>query len=99
MLPGGSDGAQVTVNGVYPAFLETGEVKIQPLVPTGQFDQGLRPYTGQVSFWAIPWIPLIVVILIVLIPFGLWYRRRRRKRAGSKVPGGQPSAVISGGTA
>lgn len=99
MLPGGSDGAQVTVNGVYPAFLETGEVKIQPLVPTGQFDQGLRPYTGQVSFWAIPWIPLIVVILIVLIPFALWYRRRRRKRAGSKVHGGQPSAVISGGTA
>jgi hypothetical protein len=99
MLPGGSDGAQVTVNGVYPAFLETGKVKIQPLVPTGQFDQGLTPYVGEVSFWAIPWVPLIVVILVVLIPFGLWYRRRRRRRAGSKAPAAKPSAVISGGTA
>jgi len=98
MLPGGSDNAQVIVDGVYPGFLETGQVKVEPLVPTGQYDLGLRPYTGQVSFWAVPWIPLIVVILIVLIPFGLWYRRRRR-RSGSKVRGGQPSAVISGGTA
>jgi len=99
MLPGGSDGAKVTVDGVYPGFLETGKVNIQPLVPTGQFDQGLRAYSGQVSFWAVPWIPLLIVILIVLIPFGLWYRRRRRRRAASSVGASQRSPVISGGTA
>jgi hypothetical protein len=99
MLPGGSDGASVTVDGVYPGFLETGKVNIQPLVPTGQFDQGLRAYSGQVSFWAVPWIPLLIVILIVLIPFGLWYRRRRRRRAASSVGAGQRSPAISGGTA
>jgi hypothetical protein len=99
MLPGGSDGARVVVDGVYPGFLETGKVNIQPLVPTGQFDKGLGTFSGQVSFWAVPWIPLIVVILIVLLPFGLWYRRRRRRRAGSAVSAGQRSAVISGGTA
>ena len=99
MLPGGSDAAHVTVDGVYPAFLETGKVTIRPLVPTGQFDQGLTPYSGQVSFWAVPWILLIVVILLVLLPFGLWYRRRRRRRARSQVSPGRASPAISGGTA
>jgi hypothetical protein len=99
MLPGGTDAASVKVDGVYPGFLETGKVNIKPLVPVGQFDQGLKPYSGEVSFWAVPWVPVIIVILIVLIPSGLWYRRRRRRRAGSKAPAGQPSAVISGGTA
>ena len=98
MLPGGSDSAQVTVDGVYPRFLETGKVTIRPLVPTGQFDPGLQPFSGQVSFWAIPWIALVIVILVVLTPFALWYRRRRR-RARSQVRPGQATPVISGGTA
>jgi WxL interacting protein linking bacterial and host surfaces len=85
MLPGGSTTEAITVRGVYPELLMHGDVTITPLIITGQDDPGLRTYSGSVTFWAVPWIPLAIVILIVLlIGAYIWRRRRRRHPA----PGG-----------
>ncbi|HEY4004472.1 MAG TPA: hypothetical protein VGM60_04695, partial [Pseudonocardia sp.] len=87
MLPGGSDSARVTVNGVYPEFLMNAKVTVTPTIVTGQYDPGLKTYSGQVSFIAIPWIPLaIVIVLLLIVAAWLW---RRRRRPAPSAPGGR----------
>ncbi len=93
MLPGGSDGGRVTVTGVYPEFLMTAKVSVDPTVVTGQLDQGLTTYSAQVSFWSVPWILLIIVILLVLLAVGIWLLRRRRRRPPAATP---PAPAMAG---
>jgi hypothetical protein len=99
MLPGGSDSARVTVNGVYPEVLMNAKVTVVPTVVTGQYDLGLKTYSGQVSFIAIPWIPLAVLILLVLLGVWTWWRRRHRRHraAAAKPEGRSPVGSSSGG--
>jgi hypothetical protein len=88
LLPGESDAVHVTIPGVYPEFLMSARASIAPLVVTGQYDQGLTTYTGQVGFSALPRIPLAILILIAAVA-ALWIWRRRRRRtwaAGAKPP-------------
>ncbi len=86
LLPGGSDSERVQVKGVYPEIHLQGKVSIAPLVVQGQFDQGLSTYSAQVGFWAIPWIALAILILLIALFVGIWLRRRRWSRAALAEP-------------
>jgi hypothetical protein len=83
LLPGGSDHVSATVDGVYPEFWMTAKVTVNPLVLAGQLDQGLTNFTGQAGFFAVPWIPFGIVILLVAGVIAVWLRRRRRSGAAS----------------
>jgi len=87
LLPGGSDSATVQVPGVYAEFLMTGKVSIVPTVVTGQYDPGLTDFSAQTTFWAVPWVPVGLVIALAAAA-GLWYWRRRRRRTGAAKTGG-----------
>jgi hypothetical protein len=78
MIPGGTDPAKVTIPGVYPELLMHAKINIAPLAVTGQYDQDLTTYTRQADYWAWPRIPLLILIFLILLGAGLWYRRRRR---------------------
>lgn len=98
MIPGGTDAAKVTVPGVYPELLMHAKVDISPLAVTGQYDQGLTNYTRQANYWAWPRIPLLIVIFLILLSVGLWYRRRRRHhKAAASGQARVPAASTAGG--
>jgi hypothetical protein len=90
LLPGGAIPERVQVNGVYPEIYMQGNVSVAPLVVQGQVDQGLAIYRGQVGFWAIPWIALVIFVLLVLLITGTWLRRRRLNRAAPAAEQGAP---------
>jgi hypothetical protein len=87
MLPGASVPERVQISGVYPEFVMSARISVAPLVVTGQFDQGLMTYTGQVGFWAVPWILVIIIVVLVLLAVGIWLRRRSRRSAGPAAQG------------
>jgi hypothetical protein len=78
MLPGGSDTATVTVPGVFPEFDMTAKITIKPLVASGQYDPGLTTFPAQVSFWAVPWTLIAIVIAVLAAGTLILVRRRRR---------------------
>lgn len=83
LLPGGSDHVSATVDGVYPEFWMTAKVNIDPLVLTGQLDQGLTNFSGQAGFFAVPWVPFGIIILLVAGVIAVWLRRRRGRGSAS----------------
>jgi hypothetical protein len=96
MIPGGTDAAKVTVPGVYPELLMHAKVDIAPIAVTGEYDQGLTTYTRQADYWAWPRIPLLILIFLILLGVGLWYRRRRRH---NKVAAARQDPVPAASTA
>ena len=90
MLPGGSAAEAVTVRGVYPELLMHADITIRPLAVAGQVDPGLTNYSMAAGFWAVPWIPLAVLILIALGVVAFIFRRRFRRRGPTAVKGPEP---------
>lgn len=93
LLPGGSDHFSVTVNGVYPEFWMTAKVTIDPLIVTGQYDPGITNYFGQAGFFAIPWIPFGILIIVVAGAVATWLSRRRRRRTVA-LPPARPRELV-----
>jgi len=94
LLPGGSDHISATVNGVYPEFWMTAKVTIDPLVVTGQYDPGITNYLGQAGFFAIPWIPFGIFVIVVVGAVATWLRRRRRRRGAVALPPARPRELV-----
>jgi hypothetical protein len=90
MLPGGSDAQSLTVRGVYPELLMHADVTIAPLAVSGEVDPGLTNYSTSAGFWAIPWIPLAVLILIAAGVVAFIFRRRFRRRPPAVEKGPEP---------
>jgi hypothetical protein len=91
LLPGESWKMSVPVAGVFPAFLLTGTVAIDPaLAPelAGQpgSDTGLGPVQVTADGWAVPWALIVLVLVVAAIVVGgiLFLRRRRRVRKTSE---------------
>ena len=89
LLPGGSVTESVPVHGVLPEFLMSARVAVTPLVPKGDVDPGLTATSGSKHFWAVPWLLLGIIALLLLG----WRQLRRRKRPsagrhGTKSGGG-----------
>jgi hypothetical protein len=81
LLPGASVPEHVQISGVYPEYLMNAEVSIAPRAVQGQLDEGLETYRGQAGFLAVPWIPTIVVLLLIALAVLIWLRRRVRRMA------------------
>lgn len=83
LLPGNQITVTAEVPDVIPAVLPTANVRIEPASPPGDIDPALPPTGADDSFWAVPWILLGIVALIVLLV--LFRRGRRRRAARSRV--------------
>jgi hypothetical protein len=84
LLPGGSYSVTVHVPDVFPELRMTAKVLVTPVALPGNVDPGLQLVTASVSFWAIPWI-LIGIILLILL-FLIWRVRRWRLARGATSP-------------
>jgi len=87
LIPGTSRTTAVTVGGLWPLGPVTSEVVVTPtLVETDGAAGGavdvpagdLRPVTVTVTTWAIPWVHLVLVAVVVLVVLGVRDNRRRR---------------------
>ncbi len=85
LLPGSSVTIHATVRGVFPAFHDTAKVSITPEAPVGAVDPGLKRFSKSTSVWAAPWT--LIVLIVVLVPLGTWYLRRRIAPGGSHSGG------------
>jgi Bacterial protein of unknown function (DUF916) len=77
LLPGYSVKQSVTVPKIVAQFWMTAHVSIRPLVLPGTVQNVPDAYEANTHFWAIPWLLIAIIVLLV----GAWlYRRRRRNR-------------------
>ncbi len=91
LLPGNQIDVRVVVGHVVPEISTTASVRLTPLVLPGDTVPGLHTWSASTHFWAVPWIVLAVLALIVAGGFWWWWRRRRHERAGS-TPATPPTA-------
>jgi hypothetical protein len=84
LLPGGSENVSVVVHGVWPTVLVRPHVTVTPSAFPGDVDPSLKKLTAGTWTWAVPWLLLAIVVLVVSV---LWwrYRRNRQLRAPSPV--------------
>jgi hypothetical protein len=80
LLPGATARVSVVVRHVWPELYLHARVTVTPLGLTGAADPGLRPITTTTGMWAIPWMLVLVVALLVA---AVWLVNRWRKRPGS----------------
>jgi hypothetical protein len=81
LLPGFSVKETAKVSGVYPELHETGHVSVARLIIPGSVEPPSGPSKGSASFWAVPWI-VLGVIVIILGGAITWILRRRRGPKG-----------------
>ena len=90
LLPGSSLTESIPISGVIPEFRDRGQVSISALVIPGTVQSASGPYRASVSFWAIPWTLIAIVLAVILVAIGL-LRRWRRRRSGPAVSPEKPS--------
>jgi hypothetical protein len=84
LLPGSFIDVTQVIKGVTPGYKVNIKVTLTPVVPLGQSDPSAGPFTASTSIWAITWLPVtaIGVLLLLGLGFGLWrWRLRRRTKA------------------
>ena len=65
LLPGSSVSYSAHLTGVLPTFRVTGVVTLEPFSRAGDLDPAPQPATGSSSVWAIPWLWLVALALVV----------------------------------
>ena len=91
LLPGFSVQQRVVIPGVFPELIMTGHVKISPLVIPGSIQPPSGPFFGTVHFWAIPWVLLAIVVVVIAFIAYLLARRRlghQRRPSSPEAPKG-----------
>jgi hypothetical protein len=77
LLPGGSFVVTAHLPDVFPELRMTANVQVTPVGLASDADPGLSVVTASTHVWAIPW--LVIGVLILLLLLGIWrYRRWRR---------------------
>jgi hypothetical protein len=81
LLPGAHFPVKVRVSNVYPEVLDSAKVRIVPEGLQGDVNPGVHVTSASVHVWAIPWLLLIVILLVIgYVAYRIGRRRRRRKR-------------------
>ena len=81
LLPKSSIRMSVRIPDVLPQFHLTARVTLYPLVVPGDADPGTpKQITASAGFWAVPWVLIGVLVVLLAAGFGLWLWRRRRAR-------------------
>lgn len=82
LFPGGAASFTVPVDGVYPQFRMTVRVTLKPLTVLGDVDANLPPkFDASTSFWAVPWVLLVITLVLIAAAVSYIVRRRRRRKA------------------
>jgi hypothetical protein len=81
LLPGGSFVVTTHLPDVFPEIRMTAKVVVTPVALPGDVDTGLQNATASVHFWAIPWILLGIILLLIL--FLIWRVRRWWRSRGA----------------
>ncbi|WP_338185727.1 hypothetical protein [Jatrophihabitans sp.] len=95
LLPGNSALQRAVVTGVFPEFRETAKVTLHPLPQVGAVDAPLRSVSSSTGTWAVPW--LLIILVVIVLSAGYWYLRRRLS-AGGTHSAKRPAAVAKGGS-
>jgi hypothetical protein len=93
ILPGQEVTYSAHLEGVYPAGPLTVTVALQPYAdPEQPVGQAIPSFSGDATIWAIPWLVLLVIVLILggLAFLVLWMVRRRRGPDGARPVGPAP---------
>jgi Bacterial protein of unknown function (DUF916) len=96
LLPGGSMPVTVKVGDAWPQVLVKGRASVTPLSAPGAVNPPLRQASASVTFWAMPWTLIAIIIVIGLLLAGWIWRRRRVTPLGPPPPGqlvGEPLPV------
>ena len=98
LLPGYSVRQRISIAGIIPEVRDTAHVSVSPLYIPGSVQPASGPFTASVSFWAVPWPDLLIIVGLLLVIVALLDRRRRGRRS-PKRPGphkpGEPSESSS----
>lgn len=87
LLPGESWPVSVSVPGVVPAFrVDADAVLVAELPEVAGATPGVAPVEARTSGWAVPWLPLALLVLLAVTVLVLVRRRRsRRLREDARV--------------
>jgi hypothetical protein len=93
LLPGGEVHLSTTVSRVWPLVIGTVTVSATGLAPAGGEDPGVGTVHAQARFWAIPWVALeVLALLLALAAYRIVRKRRRRLARAGRAPSGRRTA-------
>ena len=99
LFPGGRELVTVEIGGILPTVLGKAKVVVTPRLFTDQPQQSVVPVTASTRFYAVPWLLLaILALLVVALIVRRWLRKRRpvgAHEAGRGAAGRDP-ALSSG---
>jgi hypothetical protein len=95
LIPGGSVAEAMQFKDVLPAFLLSAGVTLHPFDPVAPHHPRLPAEHASTSFWAIPWVLVLLIAAILAFTYWRWKRRRdqRSKPAPAPSPKGEPVSV------
>ena len=93
LLPGSSVSYSAHFTGVLPTIRVTSVVSLDPVSRSGALDPAPAKASASSSVWAIPWV--LLVVMAVLVGLIVWRRRMARRKARSVPPMGGAAAVSS----
>jgi Bacterial protein of unknown function (DUF916) len=95
LLPGQHVEYHATIDGVFPAGPLTVTVDLKPFAdPEQPVGQTIGDFSGSATVWAVPW--LLLLLIVVLLGFGfaaVWTIRRRRRGDGARPDRTPPSST------
>ncbi len=89
LLPGNSVPVTATFDRVWPQVWMSGQVELSPQDAIGENPIAYPSVIATVSFWAIPWVWIAIVVLIALLVALAWRRRRSKRLDPGSVDGSQ----------
>jgi hypothetical protein len=78
LLPGSTVSVRVQVPDVFPEIWMNAKVILKPIVPAGNVDPGVHPYSASTHLWAVPWVLIALIGLLVGAAIWIWRWRPRR---------------------
>jgi hypothetical protein len=93
LLPGAAVPVTVEVPGTWPLLRMSADVTLVPFTGTSEAPTDLAPVSASVSFWAVPWTA-IGLLLLLLIAAAL-LAHRRRGRGAAPLPTDEPALVVT----